>query len=605
MKQSPTPPSVTIVGDQVEHLILVAPSTVTVDAPFRIQVQAKDRWGNPATYTGTVTLQAQDVNLAQAQLEFGANDGGIRWLDGCIVSAPGIHTLEATDAQLGLSVTSNPIHCFAQEPTYHLDRGDFHGGQIANSTKIDDFFRYARDVAAIDFTSYQRNDHAVSAVDWQRQQAAEQKYDEPGRFLPIPGFEWSPRTPSGGHHNVFFRRHNQPIRRSSHSAVTDKSDIDTDLPHVLDFYRAYRGKDVVITPHVGGEETNLSYHEPELEPAIEVTSTHGSFEWFLLEALERGYKVGFLGGSDSHTGRPGDDRPGYQYRRFAKSGLAGVYAPDLSLASILEALQARRCYATTGARILAHVTADGHLIGEEYRTKGRPVLRVNVTGTAPLESVEIFRGLTCIHRHALDLPVAQKSVRILWEGASRKTCYTAVQWDGRLHVSHGGIQGVRTLRFDSPRCRVYDVTADALRWNALTCGIRSGLVVDLEGGDEVALHLALDTALSTFPDFGGHGDAPPHKISYADAETMATTLRLRELAQGPQSFPLGILNRKVTVSLAPDVAAADDATHATQFDFVDASPTPGINPYWIRVVQTDMEMAWTSPIFVDYIAPPR
>ena len=26
------------------------------------------------------------------------------------------------------------------------------------------------------------------------------------------------------------------------------------------------------------------------------------------------------------------------------------------------------------------------------------------------------------------------------------------------------------------------------------------------------------------------------------------------------------------------------------------------NLYWVRVVQTDMEMAWSSPIYVDYVA---
>ena len=31
----------------------------------------------------------------------------------------------------------------------------------------------------------------------------------------------------------------------------------------------------------------------------------GQFEWLLREAIERGYKVGFVAGSDDHKGRPG------------------------------------------------------------------------------------------------------------------------------------------------------------------------------------------------------------------------------------------------------------------------------------------------------------
>src|SRR5262249_31755770 len=161
-------------------------------------------------------------------------------------------------------------------------------------------------------------------------------------FVPLPGFEWSGDLEYGGHHNVYFRRFDQPIRRSSHQNLADRSDESTDLPHVLDLYRAYRQADVVITPHVGGVHADLQYHDPTLEPAVEVTSTHGTFEWFLRETLERRYKLGFVGGSDCFTGRPGDDRPGYQLRRYAKSGLTAVYARDLSLEALLDGLGAPR-----------------------------------------------------------------------------------------------------------------------------------------------------------------------------------------------------------------------------------------------------------------------
>ena len=95
----------------------------------------------------------------------------------------------------------------------------------------------------------------------------------------------------------------------------------------------YRHTDVVVTPHVGGTAADLRYHEPSIEPALEITSTHGQFEWFLRESLERKYRMGFVGGSDCYTGRPGDDHPGHQLRRYQKAGLTGLYATDLSLAS--------------------------------------------------------------------------------------------------------------------------------------------------------------------------------------------------------------------------------------------------------------------------------
>ena len=197
-----------------------------------------------------------------------------------------------------------------------------------------------------------------------------------------------------------------------------------------DLYAAYRHSDVLITPHVGGAHADLTYHEPTIEPAIEITSTHGSFEWFLEEALQHRYTVGFVGGSDSHTGRPGSDTPGYQPRRYAQAGLTGIYASDLTLEAFFTALKARRCYATTGARIVVRVDADGHAMGAAYSTSTSPTIAVSITGTAPLESVELYRGLEKIYSHPIEATPDPERVRILWHGASRKSSYSGVVWDG-------------------------------------------------------------------------------------------------------------------------------------------------------------------------------
>ena len=58
---------------------------------------------------------------------------------------------------------------------------------------------------------------------------------------------------------------------------------------------------------------------------------------------------------------------------------------------------------------------------------------------------------------------------------------------------------------------------------------------------------------------------------------------------------LGILNRRISVALA-----LEPGPDWVEFTFRDPSPLPGINPYWLKAIQADMEMAWTSPVFVDY-----
>ena len=47
----------------------------------------------------------------------------------------------------------------------------------------------------------------------------------------------------------------------------------------------------------------------DLTPFIEICSVHGHFEWFARKAMEKGLKIGFIGGSDDHTCRPGGSCP--------------------------------------------------------------------------------------------------------------------------------------------------------------------------------------------------------------------------------------------------------------------------------------------------------
>ena len=595
----PEPPYLSIVGGWAEKLVVTVPSMVVAGEQFQIQIRAEDAWGNPAAaHRGTVVIQSGNVRVPTEQLTFGEVDKGVKWIEGCTVTQTGIHRLTAADEKSGLTAQSNPTLCEKTKAPYNLYWGDSHGGQIAMAEKILDFFQYARDVAAIHFAGYQRNDHVLSKRDWALQQAAERDYDQPGRFVALPGYEWSANTSRGGHHNVYFRRHDQPIRRSDHSGLEDKSDADTDLYHIQDVYEAFRNSDTVITAHVGGEHSDLTYHDPALEPAVEVTSDHGTFEWILEEALERNYKMGFFGGSDSHNGRPGNDTPGFQHRRYSKAGLAAVYAPELTISDVLSAYKARRIYATTGARILMHTEAAGRLMGTEFTTSEKPQITAFIAGTAPFESVELFRGLERIYNHPVDCGANSNRVRILWEGASRKSSYSGVIWEGKLRVTGRRVTNVDKIRFDSPRSKVFDVEDYGLRWYSVTCGYRSGIILDLAGENDGELELVVNTSVITGPLYGESGINPPRRMSYAPAEKVAVNINLTELEKGPVTMEIGGLNRRVTISLAPTL----QKTGEVKFSFVDPSPNPGINPYWVRVVQTDMEMAWSSPIYVDYVA---
>ena len=120
--------------------------------------------------------------------------------------------------------------------------------------------------------------------------------------------------------------------------------------------------------------------------------------------------------------------------------------------------------------MVLRVDADGRLMGAEYTTADSPTINVSVVGTAPLESVELFRGLEKIHSWQPETEEQPNRIRILWRGASRMTSYSGVVWDGTLNVSGGAIKHVETLRFDSPRSHFILQNAETLGWHAWGCG---------------------------------------------------------------------------------------------------------------------------------------
>ena len=124
--------------------------------------------------------------------------------------------------------------------------------------------------------------------------------------------------------------------------------------------------------HVGGRACNLDFFDPEFVHLAEIHSHHGTFEWFAEEVLARGFRVGFIGGSDDHTGRQGLVYPNRRSNNVVtfdvKGGLMGLYARELTREAVWEAMRARRTYATNGERIYLKTACGEALMGEEVET---------------------------------------------------------------------------------------------------------------------------------------------------------------------------------------------------------------------------------------------
>ena len=574
----PESPILPMIGGPAATLHVLGPSDVTVGEPFGVVVRANDAWGNVAVgYRSTVrlTLPAGDT----LEYQFGATDCGVHWFEGLVVDEPGVHAISASDAEQALESQPHPLRCHAETPRRRLHWGDPHGQteETVGIGTLDDYFTYARDAAVLDFVGHQGNDFQITAGIWEAIREKVAAYHEPGRFVSFLGYEWSGNTPGGGDHNVHFLHDDGPLHRSSHWQVPDRADEATDRHPVARLYEQFRGReDVLLIPHVGGRHANLiEFFDDELIPLVEICSAWGVFEWLTEDALRRGARIGFAGGSDDHTARPGFASPPPHHFGI-RGGLTAALATACTREAIWEALKARRTYATTGVRILLDVTANGHAVGSAFSTGGPVELAVHVVGTAPLWRVEVLRWPEVIYSHAIPVPRQPNGryrLRVGWTGARIRARHRLTSWDGRLAVEGGRLLAAQGWGFDHPEDGVTEITSQAVRWRSETAGDWDGVVVEIEGTP--ATRLRFETAPATF------------------------SLPLGDISDGPFVHDAGGIGQHVRIEPDPGPEAPREVRFQVRDTVPPARRHPHAgHPYFVRVTQQDGHMAWSSPIYV-------
>ncbi len=582
----PDPPGFSILPGPPSRLVAIAPADAVIGETVDIRVRAEDQWGNPTPIPDRVphlTVISSDGSSAQKE-----NPPSAPFFDTLEVSTePAVYRFSAQFHQVGsyrimasvpeteLLTESNPILVYPARPQLRLFWGDLHSGQSEIGCGIgtlQEHYTYAREVAGLQFTTHQANDHYVTRSEWQHLREQASAFYVPGRFVTFLGCEWSPPTKDGGDRNVFYRHDEPRLRRSGRFFTETEPDPELDIPTAPDFHKALEGQEVLVNLHVGGRPTNLDYYAPAIERLAEIHSTHGTSEWFVLDALRRGYKVGITGGTDGVMGRPGACRPGWRLIRNLRNGLTAIYAEALTREALWEALQRRRCYATSGERIRLWVEVDGHMMGDEYQTPDNPSVSIAVEGTAPIERVDLWRGTEIICSWHLS-PVSMRSdgwFRLLWGGTEQRGTarFQKVSWDGKLVVEGGGLLNVRSVNFQSPCDVFWREGIDTIAWRSATAGNQAGLLVEIQG--DASTLCSFSSSPCTF------------------------TFRLAQVSLAPMTVDAGGVGRQVIVGPAP----RSDGPREVALTYRDTKSMRGSCPYWVRVVQVDQERAWSSPVYV-------
>lgn len=574
----PNCPCLRIIGGSAKRLRVRTPSEVTVGQPFRVTLVAEDRLGNPADgYRATVNLSVESHGVDNVcSHTFQPTERGSYRFQGLILSQPGVHRVVAREVDGQLQSSSNPIVCHRSRPPVRLFWGDIHGQTEATvgTGTVDEYFTFGRDVAALDFISHCGNDFQITREHWRETKDAVRRYHEPGRYVTFLAYEWSGNTPAGGDHNVYYRDGEGPLHRSSHWQLADRTDAGDDRYPISELHGTLRERDdVMIVPHIGGRHANLDFFEAVHSPLIEIASVHGVFEWFAEDALRRGLRVGFIASSDDHTGRPGASYPSGSDVHFSmRGGLVGVYARELTREALWEAMWSRRCYGTTGERMILRIDADGHPMGSEFTVTSPPLIEAEVIGTAPLESVELRRGLHTVYTYPLMESHSGERylLKLVWEGARTTWRRRPTRWDGSLSLDRGHILSAEPFAFDNPDEGITVCTEREVHWQSHTAGDPDGLFLDLDVPGEAKL---------TFR-----------------SEPTTFTFRIADLVSSPLSVEAGGAGQRVTASWRPRAHRPS----AVRFAYRDESAPGDASAYWLRVIQRDGAMAWSSPIYVTY-----
>lgn len=576
-------PQLRTVAGGVDRIEALWPSEAVAGETTWLLVKAKDRWGNPAgSYSGKVRLDGAMLDGLPHSFQFSPDDQGYHRFDGIKVPGSGELVVHVTDvANKELKATTN-VMVVKQDPEMRLFCGDLHGQHLRDSASVEQYAGYARGFGGAEFMSWAKNDFHVTKKDWEDIQGASEDFNEPGRFVVFPGYEWSGTTGRGGDHNVIYLDGGGSLYRSGYVEEDLRGyDPDTDRYSVDALLRSLKPEQTFLMPHIGGRRANLEFFDSDFMPFIEIYSDHGQFEWFLKEALDRGLVAGFTASSDDAYGKLGDSIPGD--RLFAvHGGITCVYASDLSRESLWRAFQARRVYGTSGERIQLRFKSDRHWLGERFRATEPVSFVVEASGTSGIDRIDLFRDSEKIYSFKGLPSAAADRVKVVWRGASSKERARQTVWQGTLAVSEGRITSFQRYRLDYPLEVLESSKDDRVIFDTITAGDEDGTVLSVDVPPETKLTInGTVAARNQFgEDAGGSGQ-------------FSFTLPLSELTEEETVFDLGGVDRELAIR---KFGAGYPRT--VRFDWTEPADERRSGAYWVRVLQEDGAIAWSSPIFV-------
>ncbi len=260
----------------------------------------------------------------------------------------------------------------------------------------DELTYYARDRARLDVVVFTENDFLynvpLTEYEYEFGNLLARICTKEGRFLSLPGYEWTSRVPGdpaaslsdpgnwtppynkGTHAN-----HRSVIYPPSAGPLLRHPEVGNDIAKLNRAVAQAGG--LTLTQH---DRFRPSGHEVEV--GMELVSGWGNYigrrPQSFYDALNRGARCACVANGDTHRRAPG-----------LSGALTGIFAEELTSEAIFEAMRQRRCYATSGSRIFLDSRANDSLMGQSVQAvENRISLTLDAIGTRPITLVTLIRN---------------------------------------------------------------------------------------------------------------------------------------------------------------------------------------------------------------------
>jgi hypothetical protein len=281
----------------------------------------------------------------------------------------------------------------------HLIRGEFHRhteytAHGDGDGLYEDAWRYALDAARLDWIGVGDHDNGFGVeYFWWTMQKVTDLFHHPATFVAVDTYERSVVYPNGHRNVIMPRRGIRPLPRTDMKGTPEKGTPDTKLLYA--YLKHFGG---VCASHTSATNMGTDWRDNDraAEPVVEIYQGHrhnyehfgaprsptkqtqiGGYEpaGFVWNALEKGYRLGFECSSDHIS---------------THMSYAVLLTDDLSRQGVVDAFAKRHCYGATDNIVLV-VRANGHVMGDEFTTASRPVLEIDVVGTAAVKKVHVIK----------------------------------------------------------------------------------------------------------------------------------------------------------------------------------------------------------------------